>query len=377
MSVLNLEPRVVQQLSAHIAPETLESFISEGGFVSGPDDSIWIGIGPAKLALWAEEGKLSLYAPDFFLTDAHPWRIYEHFLKVPASVLIEALASVAQVPRVTNWNNSTFGEFERDFDAIQKEIRAGNLLKAVPFIARRGHAALGPSQRASILLSALRRCVGQPLQAYGFWNSEEGLVGTTPETLFEETENPRGLSTMALAGTRTPNTPSLLNDPKEVTEHRIVVDAIVERLSPLGTVTTGPTTELELPTLAHLITPIEVVPNHDVEFHEWVTALHPTPAIGAWPLAFGWNWLKTQPNAEDRNRYGAPFGFVPPDRSVGTCLVGIRNVQWNSDEIKVLAGCGIIAASQVEREWKELNAKLDSIQLALGLESDTTSVLDH
>jgi menaquinone-specific isochorismate synthase len=360
-----------------MAPETLASFIAEGGFVSGSDDSVWIGIGPAKLGLWAEEGKLSLYAPDFFLTEAHPWRIYEHFLKVSAPVLIEALASVAETPQVTGWQRSAFSDFESDFKAIQREIEAGNLLKAVPFIARRGHADLGPNQRAAILLSALRRCVGQPLQTYGFWSSVEGLVGTTPETLFVETANPRGLFTMALAGTRTPNTPSLLDDPKEVTEHRIVVEAIVERLSPLGTLTTGPTTELELPTLAHLITPIEVVPNHDVEFQEWVTALHPTPAIGAWPLEFGWDWLKNQPNAEDRNRYGAPFGFVPPDSQAGTCLVGIRNVQWNRNEIKVLAGCGIIAASQVEREWKELNAKLDSIQLALGLEVGTQSVVDR
>ncbi len=175
------------------------------------------------------------------------------------------------------------------------------------------------------------------------------------------------LSTMALAGTRALNGPSLLEDPKEMHEHRIVVEGMVERLAPLGQVTVGETQELELPTLAHLYTPIEVVPNRSVAFAEWVSALHPTAAIGAWPKEEGWCWLLDQPNADERGRYGAPFGFIPPDREAGTCLVAIRNVQWANGEAKLLAGGGIVAASQVDREWREFNAKLDSIQEALGL----------
>ena len=344
---------------------TREAFLREGCLVSGPNGRAWIGVGPPRRQSCAERGKLSVYAPDFFLTDDAPWLVYDESADVDVDGLIGRLGSSLGLR--ARWSSSPFEAFAASFRDVQRRLAEGSLIKAVPFVERR---ARFEPDRAAVLASALRRCAGQPLRAYGFWNEREGMVGTTPETLFEERPRragPNGLLTMALAGTRGPGGASLLDDPKEVTEHRIVVEGIVERLRPLGRVAVGPTDELTLPTLAHLHTPIEVSPQEDVSFERWVEALHPTPAIGAWPKEAGWHWLHDQPNAARRGRYGAPFGFVPPDSDAGTCLVAIRNVQWADGEAKVLAGCGIVRESRVEREWKELNAKLDSIQGALGL----------
>ena len=45
------------------------------------------------------------------------------------------------------------------------------------------------------------------MMAYGFWTeADEGMIGATPELLFEQTRD--GLETMALAGTRPVETPS-------------------------------------------------------------------------------------------------------------------------------------------------------------------------
>jgi menaquinone-specific isochorismate synthase len=158
-----------------------------------------------------------------------------------------------------------------------------------------------------------------------------------------------------------------LNDPKEVYEHQVVVSGIVERLRPFGAVAVGETGEIRLPTLIHLHTRIRVPSCNHFEFSDWVTALHPTPAIGAWPLEAGWRWLRSQSNAQSRKRYGAPFGLIPPGQTTGRCLVAIRNLQWDSERAWITAGGGIVAASVLEREWSEFNSKLDSVQEALGI----------
>ena len=358
---------------------TLAAFLDEGCLVLGDDGKAWIGWGAFRKAVGPEKGCLSIYAPDFFLRDVRPWRVYERSAWVGVEELVENLALLGCPPPPTpppltshkgggEFETSPFSEFAASFEDIQRRLVNGSLTKAVPFIARRARIEFDARERAALVLNALRRCRGSSLRAYGIWNAEGGMVGMTPETLFEEVAgDPPSLRTMALAGTRTPDAPSLLDDPKETHEHRVVVEGIAESLAPLGRVVVGRTEELRLPALVHLHTPIEVFPDRRVSFDEWVAALHPTAAIGAWPKAAGWRWLQDQPNAGERGRYGAPFGVVPPDATVGTCLVAIRNLQWTGDRARLLAGCGIVPDSRVEREWRELNAKLDSVQGALGL----------
>ena len=351
-------------------PKVVARLLNHGCLVGEIDGHAWIGLGEGRRCERLETGRLSVYAPDFFLREATPWVVYDESYRLPAETLIDWLPAFVAPLAAPKWTSSPRAEFETAFADVKRRLADGSLLKAVPFIERRARDDFSVARRASLLLHALHRCVGQPLRAYGIWNEREGMVGTTPEALFEERARaaaPPSLSTMALAGTRTLDGGSLLDDPKERTEHRIVVEGMVERLAPLGRVVVGEIDELRLPTLAHLYTPIEVFPERDVAFAEWVAALHPTPAIGAWPKAEGWRWLNAQPNAGRRLRYGAPFGFVPSNRETGTCLVAIRNVQWADGEARLLAGGGIVAASQADREWREFNLKLDSIAGALGL----------
>lgn len=346
----------------------LAAFLAEGCLFLLEDGRAWIGWGEASPEREPREGRLSLYAPDFFLLDERPWRVYPRGALLEASALIRELDRLAEPVPSPDWHGSPFAQFAAAFDDIQHRLAEGSLTKAVPFIGRTATVEFTLPRRAALLAHALRRCQGTALRAYGLWNAHEGMVGATPETLFEEHPGgPPSLSTMALAGTRTPDGSSLLDDPKEMHEHRVVVDGIAESLAPLGEVIVGRTDELRLPTLVHLHTPLEVFPARRIGFAEWVAALHPTAAIGAWPKAAGWRWLLQRPNAGERGRYGAPFGLIPPDAEIGTCLVAIRNLQWEDDRARLLAGCGIVGASQVDREWRELNAKLDSVQGALGL----------
>ena len=93
------------------------------------------------------------------------------------------------------------------------------------------------------------------MRAYGSVDGEEGFIGATPEILFRS--EARGYETMALAGTRDRSEAyALLEDEKEMREHRIVIDDIVRRLSPFGNVAIDQTEILTLPALAHLSTTI-------------------------------------------------------------------------------------------------------------------------
>lgn len=205
------------------------------------------------------------------------------------------------------------------------------------------------------------------LYVHGFWNTDGGLLGATPETLF--VIRGKQLTTMALAGTcpkSDSERPSLLEDPKEREEHDLVTQDIVQVLSAYGRVHSEGPFLLELPTLWHLKTNIELTLQKPVDPRELIRRLHPTPALGVFPRAAGYQWLREEPGQEGRARYGAPFAFIFPDEVV--CLVAIRNLQWNKEESLIGAGGGVVAASELEREWRELRKKRESVKKILGLE---------
>lgn len=344
-----------------------QQFLKSGCMLSAGDGRVWLGSGTPIRSAQPIDGALSLYAPDFLLESPNPWLVYEDARRAPSDEIARHLDAVPGNGAIT-WNPADRSAFADAFADVQARIAAGELLKAVPFVVRKAAGPLNLAHRAAALRRAVRISQGFPMMAYGFWTeSDEGMIGATPELLFEQSDE--SLVTMALAGTRPVDSdrPSLLDDPKEMLEHKLVIDGIVARLAPIGQVATGRTSELRLPTLIHLHTPIRLDPSMPIEFQEAVAALHPTPAIGAWPIEAGWEWLRRQPSARTRGRFGAPFGVVPPGGAPARCVVAIRNVQWSPEEAAIHAGCGVVGPSKLEREWSELGSKLDAIQQALGL----------
>ena len=341
----------------------LRSFLQKGTLVSD-HSHVWIGWGEPRRSQEPDPLRLSIYAPDFFLADPQPWFIFDAYANLDRQEFAEILAEHAAEPHV-EWQTSPMADVAAAFVDIQARIARGELTKAVPFAQRTANLEMDSGVRAWILQNLLRTCGSEALNAYGIWTEDDGVIGATPELLFAQRGN-AGISAMALAGTRSPDAPSLLLDPKERHEHQIVVQGIVERLQAISDVRVGETRELELPHLVHMLTPIDAAGHSNCDFADWVAALHPTAAIGAWPKEAGWEWLGNQPNASMRGRYWAPFGIVPPTGE-SRCLVAIRNVQWIGTQAMILAGGGIVAESRIDREWREFNAKMDSIQGALGL----------
>ncbi len=337
-------------------------------FSSAKSKKVWIGWGDVSRSDQPSAGFLSIYAPDFYLKDEKSWWIFKEFFQIDRPQLIEFLETHlrGKVIHPMEWEAADAILFREAFNDLKNQFRTGTLKKAVPVVFERATKNEYGFQ-ALLLLNLLKNTEGFPLHLYGVWNQAEGILGATPELLFEKSE--QVLSTLALAGTRLKSDPrgSLLEDPKEMDEHQFVIDGIASSLSGIGNLRIDPTSIVELPTLYHLMTPL-TIEGVKVSFEEVVKRLHPTPALGAFPRNEGRAWLENFGTLIERYRFGAPFGVIPPDSNLQSyCVVAIRNIQWYYDLVYLGAGCGVIEASELDREWKEIQGKIYSVKKLFGM----------
>jgi isochorismate synthase EntC len=352
-------------------------FLQSGAMMGLDAERILLGYGECQWLPYKDlrEDVPAFYFPDFFLSKEKPWLQFSDSLILSADVLINSLPS-SSIP-IIKWEPPPEVQFYNAFQRLQPLFLQNTLQKAVPYIFSRSDSQMTSSQ----LIHSLRESLSNAKQAhshpYGFWNQSEGVLGVTPELLFEfQNESnesgdnlPSLLHSMALAGTSPKEAckESFKNDPKELREHRFVINGISESLRDFGPVSVGQTEILELPGLNHLRTPLTVLMRSKEEFEKIVCRLHPTPALGAYPREEGRRWLTAYEEKMPRGHYGAPAGLLHAGKKKGKCVVGIRQVQWDSRGMKIGAGCGVIKESQCEKEWKEIQLKLNAIKGLLSL----------
>lgn len=353
----------------------IAEWLHSGSLISTHDGNLLLGWGKRQ---WRggpkdTDSRPLFYFPDFFLEEKSPWFEQEHTEIVTPQALLELLpiASFPSLP--VSWQRPCRSSFEETLIQLQNKFSRGELAKAVPFVIETTPSTMTQERLLRSLKSLLLYVQRSTAHAYGFWDADGGILGATPEVLFQMTST-HSLLTMACAGTGTASgeETDLLHDPKELHEHQIVVQGIAESLSPFGKVVLGGIELLRLPSLTHLKTPIYVELNGIPDIEEILHALHPTPALGAFPRKAGAQWLHEYRKKIDRKRYGAPVGYLMPKmgepQSVPcAAYVAIRNVQWNRRQMHVAAGCGIVPTSQAKKEWDEINLKLDAIKEMLSL----------
>lgn len=167
-----------------------------------------------------------------------------------------------------------------------------------------------------------------------------------------------------LAGTQAkPDPCTLLEDTKNLKEHKFVVDELEKKWSHWGKVIKQPTRILELPTLFHLLTEIQVHLNKNVSDEMLINYFHPTSALGTSPYE-KWQELKELPEQKDRGFFGSPLIYpLGPEKTVA--VVALRQIQWNQSEILLGAGGGVVQESQEGLEWDEILAKMNSVKKLL------------
>jgi menaquinone-specific isochorismate synthase len=321
-----------------------------------------LGIGPLDRRPARRADRAGCYAPDFLLDDSTPWLHPARWTELSREELLARLP--AGPPPTVRWTPPSRDAYARVFADLAAAIARGPLTKAVPVVVERGR---WPDDRppAAALLAALLHAPDAS-QIYGVWNAAEGMVGASPEILFQRLEN-GGIETAAIAGTYpAAHGARMADDPKEMAEHQSVVDDLAQALAQFGPVKVGRRELLCLPLLAHLKTDLRVEPSAPVSFAELVAALHPTAALGVAPRGAAPELLRRLDAGAGRGRLGAPFGIEWPDGRA-TCLVAIRNVQWQGRDVSLGVGGGVIAQSRLEREWMELELKREAVKRMLGL----------
>ena len=245
-------------------------------------------------------------------------------------------------------------------------MRRGDIKKIVPVVFETGEFRTNGEVWQPLILRL--QVLSRGMYAYGYSYQHHGMIGGTPEMLFQS--DGRGYRTMALAGTRPADrADELLRDPKELREHRLVVDDIVRRLAPFGNVEIGALDVFAMPRLAHLATQIRFEENGSerMSFAEMVRRLHPTAALGVSPRnEAGERGLRVADRGVKRRTFGAPFGIERENRDA-LAVVSIRNVQWHRNEVRIGAGAGILPESRMEREFEELRQKRDQVKELFGL----------
>jgi menaquinone-specific isochorismate synthase len=167
----------------------------------------------------------------------------------------------------------------------------------------------------------------------------------------------------------------LLADPKEQHEHRLVRDFIANSLVDLGLHPQWSAAPrlLQLANIQHLWTPIRTVLPPEVSPLAVVGALHPTPAVAGLPRDLACAKIREYEQV-DRSLYAAPLGWIDVD---GDCefvvgirsalVTGIRGASPDEIRVRLYAGAGIVAGSQVSREVAEIQLKLQPLYQSLSM----------
>lgn len=361
---------------------SFKEWLACGTLISTQEKKLQLGWGKRhwQSAPSSDPDTPSFYFPDFFLHTSRPWFVHEHHAEIDPFQLLLLLSefhsefheeSHEEANSHLKWISPDRCFFETIFHEIQTEFAADTLKKAVPFVFETAESTLSKSQLVRSLVSSIQYFTHNHSHIYGFWDHEEGILGVTPELLFRFSA-PNKLETVACAGTIRSNEDNneILTDQKLIKEHQIVVEGIVESLT--ASITTenlnvGEPYILNLPRLSHLVTSITLTLTTNVSFDTIVKALHPTPALGAFPRQEGMQWLLDYNKKIKRLRFGAPVGYTYANLKNAHCCVAIRNVQWTKHQLTIGAGCGIIKESQCHQEWDEILLKLQATKEFLSL----------
>jgi menaquinone-specific isochorismate synthase len=203
----------------------------------------------------------------------------------------------------------------------------------------------------------------------------DGLIGATPELLLRLS---RGMVTSrVLAGTirKTGDdekdlalAASLARSSKDLEEHEYAVRSVAEALEPFCTSTNVPESPfvLHLANVMHLATDVTgalIESKKSVDAFTLLEKLHPSAAVCGTPTDIATKVIKDI-EGMSRGRYAGPVGWLDA-RGDGELGIALRCGQIAANEIRIFAGCGIVAGSNPEKELEESAAKMIPMRSAL------------
>jgi len=203
----------------------------------------------------------------------------------------------------------------------------------------------------------------------------DGLVGATPELLLRLSKGM--VTSRVLAGT-IPKTgddakdlalaASLARSSKDLEEHEYAVRSVAEALEPFCSSTNVPEFPyvLHLANVMHLATDVTgalIKSKQRVDAFSLLNSLHPSAAVCGTPRNIAFDIID-EIEGMNRGRYAGPVGWIDASGD-GELGIALRTGQISGKEIRIYAGCGIVAGSNPEKELEESAAKMIPMKSAL------------
>ncbi len=252
--------------------------------------------------------------------------------------------------------------YSRWSEAIQRVSDSMDEVNTKVVFARKATYDQAPSITAVVhhLLSKKTRYSGM------IQSGDSAFAFASPERLFLRQD--QELHTEAVAGTRRKGQTaeeeqllrnSLLTSTKDLHEHAIVAEDICEQLQSItSSVEKDGPDILDSSSVQHLYTRIHAQLLPDVADSAIVEALHPTPAV----LGKQREWaLRNIESLESwpRGLYAGTIGVHVG--STAEYCVAIRSLLLQNSYLHVFTGAGIVADSDPDAEWEEIQQKLESV----------------
>ena len=359
-------------------PHTGLHFLGGFAFFDRVGDSAWQSFGSSTLAVpeWmvVTDGELSLLTLAFRASDydgsadldRHLARRLENILPtLDLDIEIPELPASKKRPADLGLHSrQEYQQWEKAVNSAKELIDQQTFEKIV--LARKITTDIDSETQATHIAHRLRR---QYANCFTFLvHDGEGntFIGCSPERLASFHKN--YILTEALAGSirrgASATEDAVLEkelhlSSKNAMEHNYVVQAIEQRLKRVTRKIERGSRPIikKMANVQHLFTPITAWLKKQAHPLDILGSLHPTPAVGGYP------WKKAAPYIQqlenfDRGWYAGPVGWLN-DRGRGDFAVGIRSGLLENGDGKghYYAGCGIVADSDAESEWRETNLK--------------------
>lgn len=261
--------------------------------------------------------------------------------------------------------------FKERVNTFKKLIKAGDMFQVVPSrIYQYKHGF--QDQLDSLSYQLYRKLKRRNPSPYLYYiNLEDDIiVGSSPESFVKVTNNK--VTTNPIAGTISrgrdehedcQNAKQLMNDEKELSEHRMLVDLgrnDVHRVSKVGSVSLKKLMDIErFEHVMHIVSEVEGELKDDISPIEVITSLLPTGTVsGAPKLRAIQRIYETHPYK--RGVYSGGVGYINCNQNLDLALA-IRTMLIDDTFVRVEAGCGVVYDSKVENELNETKLKAKSL----------------
>ncbi len=261
--------------------------------------------------------------------------------------------------------NTTREEYCDRVKRAKDYIANGDIFQVVPSLRLRVPFKLPPFS----LYRALRRTNPSPFMF--FLNFEDfAIVGSSPEILVRLRDDK--VTVRPLAGTRPRGATreedealadDLLNDPKELAEHLMLLDLgrnDVARVAKVGSVKVTEQTVVERYShVMHIVSNVEgdIAPAHDAI--DALVAGFPAGTVSGAPKVRAMEIID-ELETERRGVYAGAVGYFAANGTMDTCIV-LRTALVKDGQMYVQAGAGIVADSDPDAEYEECHYKAKAL----------------